>query len=565
MARFDADRLRVLSLGLPACYQFCVVLGRSRWAGVACALTTLLMPLAAAAEPTEPVVIGWWAYFDPVGTKTASGGDPRYVIDHFGDEDTYYYEPSGGHGLREDPALLPPDMAWRKIIDFTMAKSSGVTLSGTFTREESSDLNMFTETYFGWAFALLYVPKEQYCDGYLITLSAVDDGIEAMVNAKICGYASLGGAQTINLTEHGTGKVVLRPGLNEVVVIHEDQAEVERYIRDFGVQHNGAPIPLAPKSIIVGRVNENGTTNPLNEAVVTLLDATGNPLDAFTTGPLGFYFFSGLANGTYQVSASADGYITNMGSATVAMGAAATEVVTTDIGLAPGCTCPDGTPCATQIDCLGGCVKLEEFGETCAAEDEVCVQVDTTSGRKGVCVSDLCDTLTCAKGFQCKDGACVEVACGNVCCSSGETCSAGLCVPNSCPAGGCLNGEMCAGGVCKKKCDLVTCVDGLTCTDGMCIEECEVFPERCRPDAGMNTSPGAGGSPGSGIISDKDAGVSGGAGASSESNSGNTHRRSAQDSGGGCHAVNTRDGAGAWASVGLLALVAGVARRRRSR
>ena len=526
-------------------------------------MATLLWSLSAAAEPTEPVVIGWWAYFDPVGTKTASGGDPRYVIDHFGDEDTYYYEPSGGHGLREDPAMLPPDVAWKTIIDFTMAKSSGVTLSATFTREERSDLSQFTETYFGWAFALLYVPKEQYCDGYLIALSAVDDGIQAMANGKICGYASLGGAQTINLTESGTGKVVLRPGLNEVVVIHEDQAKVERFIRDFGVQHNGAPIPLAPKSIIVGRVNENGTTDPLNEAVVTLLDPTGKTLDTFTTGPLGFYFFAGLANGTYQVSASADGYITNTGSASVAVGAAATEVVTTDIGLAPGCTCPDGTPCDTAIDCLAGCVKLEEFGETCPADDEVCVRVDTASGTKGVCVSDLCDTLTCAKGFQCKDGACVEVACGNVCCSSGEVCAAGLCVPNACPAAGCPAGELCAGGACTKACDLVTCVDGLTCTDGMCLEECEVFPERCRPDAGIGT-PGAGGSPGSGIISGTDAGAP--TAGTSGSNPTNPRRRTAEASGGcGCRTVRAHDSGRAWACIGLLALAitARVARRRR--
>lgn len=529
-------------------------------------MATALWAQAAAAEPTDPVVIGWWAYFDPVGTKTPSGTDPRYVIDHFGDEDTYFYEPSGGHGLREDPAILPPEMAWQKIVDFTIAKSSGVTLSATFTREEASDLSMFSETYFGWAFALLYIPKEQYCDKYLITLGAVDDGLQAMANGKICGYASLGGAQTIDLHEINTGNVVLRPGLNEVVVIHEDQAKVERYIRDFGVQHAGVPIPLAPKSIIVGRVNENGTGDPLNDATVTLLDSGGMPLDAFMTGPLGFYFFAGLANGSYQVAAIADGYIQNMASASVALGAAATEVVTLDIGLDPGCTCPDGTACGTPLDCLAKCVKLDEFGETCPADDEVCVQVDSPEGKRGVCVSDLCDTLTCAKGFVCKDGACVELACGNVCCAAGEVCSAGLCVPNGCPAAGCAVGEVCAGGVCTKACDLVTCVGGLTCTDGMCLEECEVFPERCMPDApgsmpGGGTLGGTGGSRNPSVTPVAGADGTGGSGSSSA----DKRRRTAQEAGGcGCRTLSARDGGLVWwwACTALLAIAWRVAARR---
>jgi hypothetical protein len=543
--------------------------GGRRLAGCAVALVAVLcFPHRAAAEPTEPVVIGWWAYFDPVGTKTASGGDPRYPIGQFGDPDTYYYEPSGGHGLREDPAILPPDTAWKTMVDFVMARSSGVTLSATFTREEASDLNMFTETYFGWAFALVYIPKEKYCDKYLITLSAVDDGLQAMANAKICGYASLGLAQMIDLREYMTGNVVLRPGLNEVVVIHEDQAEVERYIRNFAVQHMGAPIPLAPKSIIVGRVSDAGTGDPLNEATVTLMDAAGMPLDAFMTGPLGFYFFAGLANGTYQVSAIAEGYTTNMASTTVALGAAATEVVTLDIGITPGCMCPDGAACTTPLDCLATCVKLDEFGETCPAADEVCVQVDTPTGKKGVCVSDLCDTLTCAKGFECKDGACVEVACGNVCCAAGEVCSAGLCVPNMCPAAGCGGGQVCAGGMCMDACALVTCVGGLTCTEGTCLEECEVFPERCMmqvPMAGSGTMPGGStlGSGGASGASGK-GGSGGDSGASGSDGSGVPRRRSTEPSGGCDVAFGAAEApAGALWAAGLLAALGWLRVRRR--
>ena len=84
--------------------SFSGMVRRAHRYGVACGLAILLSSEVATAEPTEPVIIGWWAYFDPVGTKTASGGNPGHPIDRFGDEDTYYYEPSGGHGLHEDLA-----------------------------------------------------------------------------------------------------------------------------------------------------------------------------------------------------------------------------------------------------------------------------------------------------------------------------------------------------------------------------------------------------------------------------------------------------------------------------
>jgi hypothetical protein len=48
----------------------------------------------ARAEPTEPVVIGWWSYFDYQKVPTTT--NPAHPVTSFGDPDTYYYEPSGG-------------------------------------------------------------------------------------------------------------------------------------------------------------------------------------------------------------------------------------------------------------------------------------------------------------------------------------------------------------------------------------------------------------------------------------------------------------------------------------
>ena len=72
----------------------------------------LLWAASAAAEPTSPVVIGWWSYFTPEGAAyQVPTTDPSHPVTSYGDPDTYFYEPSGGHGLQGDPATYPPDQA----------------------------------------------------------------------------------------------------------------------------------------------------------------------------------------------------------------------------------------------------------------------------------------------------------------------------------------------------------------------------------------------------------------------------------------------------------------------
>ena len=108
-------------------------------------LIALALPLAARTEPSAPVVIGWWSYFAPEtsANRIPTTTNPNHVVDHFGNPDTYYYEPSGGHGLQEDPAVLPVDQAWQAILDYTLDQSDQFSLAPTFTRNEGSDLNQF--------------------------------------------------------------------------------------------------------------------------------------------------------------------------------------------------------------------------------------------------------------------------------------------------------------------------------------------------------------------------------------------------------------------------------------
>ncbi len=507
-----------------------------------------LVATPALAQPTDPVLIGWWSYFDYTKVPTVGAAHP---VTSFGDPDTYYYEPSGGFGLQENPAVLPTAQAWDNLVSYILAQSGNVTLQPTFTRDESSDLSQWTQAYFGWALALLYVPKEKFCDQYQIHVGAVDDGVQAMASMTILGYQNLGDpARRIDIANMGSPNALLRPGINQIVLIHEDQAAVQRYVRDVWVEHQGTQVPLAPKSIVWGRVTDAASGDPKFEATVTL---TGAGLtDTFLTGPLGFYFFAGLADGAYTIAADAGGYQTQTQPASVALGQAMTEVARVDLALTLGCNCPDGTGCGASGGCLPKCETSGEFGVACPpGETGVCVQ--------GLCVKNPCDTLICDPGFACQDGTCVEISCTNVCCGAGQICSGGLCVSDGCGAG-CGAGQVCAGGACVPGCDVITCVPGLECKDGSCLEECAVKPELCAPDAGVFLDGGLGiGGTGASGAGGTGGGASGAGGSSTPSRG---SARPATESGCACAATGRDTTAAGLAALAALALVR-VRRRRR--
>jgi MYXO-CTERM domain-containing protein len=521
------------------------------------ALASLAAP--AAAEPTEPVVIGWWSYFTPEGPAyQVPTTDPKHPVTSFGDPDTYYYEPSGGHGLQEDPSVLPPDQAWQSIISFILTNTNSASLSADFTINTSSDLSQWTQAYFGWALVLLYVPKDKYCDSYRIHIGTVDDGVQAMANAKILGYANLGDQDRyIDMVEYQTSNLVLRPGINEVVLIHEDQAAVERYVRNAWIEHNGQQIPLAPKNIVLGQVTDKASKKPIYESLVTL--GGNGHADTFLTGPFGFYFFDGLQDGAYQVSADAAGYVSGAGSATLATGAGATEVVRADMALDQGCTCPSGKICGPSGGCLEPCTPNGEFAEICTTAGFTCVN--------HVCVANPCDTLTCSPGFHCQAGTagtppvpvgkCVELACSNVCCQPGQICSAGACVTDNC-AGGCPDGQTCSGGNCVDACSVIHCVAPLACVQGLCIDPCVANPASCQPDGGAGGGINFGGSGGTGGSTTGTGTSSGGSGGSGGSGAGSK-------SGCGCLVAGEDEdsGLGSAAALGLLGAGLVVARRRR--
>lgn len=526
--------------------------GLGAWALAASAFVAAAMaPAEAKAAKEEPVVIGWWSFFD--GTRIPTN-DAAHPIRFHGDPNTYFFEPSGARGMQADPGVIAKDVAWRTLVDYVLARSQSASLSPTFTGRAESDLNTFTQAYFGYALALLYVPEDGDCQDYAVRIGGVDDGVQAMVNGAIVGHARLGDAnKDLPFFELGVTppKTALRPGLNEVVLIHEDQAKVERYVANVVLLHGGKAVPLAPKNIVFGRVTDAATKAPLAGATLRLgasggADAGAPLANPFVTGPLGFYFFAGTPDGSHGVRATARAHAEATKAASVAVGRAATEAVRVDFALEGGCSCPSGTTCGPNGGCLEACVKTGEFGRTCTDPSAVCVD--------GLCVLDACDVQSCATGFECRAGRCEEKACGGVCCAAGTTCRAGACVPDACGAG-CPSGKTCSGGACVDACSLVTCNPGLTCAHGSCLEPCRADPASCVRKSVAVAGPG---------FAAPDAGPS-------SAKKGDAGARAEEDSdelaaSGGCRSVpgDPRDGLPVTAGV-LAAIVASLGARRRTR
>ena len=80
---------------------------------------------------------GWYVYDDGIAYETTS--NPSYVVDHHGDEDLYWYEPSGAHGL-VDSSDPEGDFAIMRqyVLDHA---GNPVVVNGPFNYDASSSIS----------------------------------------------------------------------------------------------------------------------------------------------------------------------------------------------------------------------------------------------------------------------------------------------------------------------------------------------------------------------------------------------------------------------------------------
>jgi len=183
-----------------------------------------------AARSFEGFTTGWYVLDDGVAYETTS--NPHYVVDHHGDTDLYWYEPSGAHGLwgSADPAA---DFAL--MADYVRDRVGEPTpVTGPFSFSESSSLATFAWATYTYFLCDFYLEPDDDPARYEITSGEVDDGIQVMVNGEILGHLRLGDAGGAwPLANALPGQV------NTLIIILVDDSEVLKYVNDLAFYRDG--------------------------------------------------------------------------------------------------------------------------------------------------------------------------------------------------------------------------------------------------------------------------------------------------------------------------------------
>ncbi len=180
--------------------------------------------------PFEGFSTGWYVWDPRVPVSTTTSAD--YVVDHHGDEDVYYYEPSGAHGM-SGSSDVSGDFALLR--DYVIANAGAPVLAtGPFDWDETSTVTQFAQATFTYFLCDFYLPADADPSTYTIETGAVDDGIRVLVNGQILGHQKLG---------EGSGRWTLggaTPGaVNTLVIILVDDAAVNKYLHGLGFYHDG--------------------------------------------------------------------------------------------------------------------------------------------------------------------------------------------------------------------------------------------------------------------------------------------------------------------------------------
>jgi len=241
--------------------------------------------------------VGWYVFDDHTEYETIS--NPGFVVDHHGDPDLYYYEPSGGHGLMDHS--MGDEEAFSIIEDYIRANIGEGSLQDTFSYDTGSTLDTFEKATYTYALAYLMIPPG-YAGTFNLRVDNVDDGISVLVNGHEMGYMKLGETtKEFNMDVDMDGNSdVLNDGKNTIIIILADDSASEKYIHGVQFLHNGQLMPATPDNTITGYVT-NSYGQQLSDVTVTV---SGPSSGSDITDSSGFYSIACLPNGVYSVTAT---------------------------------------------------------------------------------------------------------------------------------------------------------------------------------------------------------------------------------------------------------------------
>jgi len=175
---------------------------------------------------------GWYVYDDGIAYETTS--NPSYVVDHHGDSDLYWYEPSGAHGLLGSG---DPTTDFATMRQYVLDHAGAPTIpSGPFSYDGDSDLATYEWATFTYFMCDFYLDPHDDPGLYSISSGLVDDGIQVMVNGSTLGRITLGQSGSWPLSNAVAGQV------NTLIIILVDDSRVDKYIHDLAFYRDGVMV-----------------------------------------------------------------------------------------------------------------------------------------------------------------------------------------------------------------------------------------------------------------------------------------------------------------------------------
>lgn len=174
---------------------------------------------------------GWYVLDDGVAYETSS--DPARSITSHGDDDLYWYEPSGQHGLTDS---TDPEADFALMREYVLDRAGPpVVPTGPFHHDGPSTLATFqfaTYTYFLCDF---YVDPADDPSLYTVGVGAADDGVQVMLNGEILGRKRLGDPAV----SYAVGPAIRAGELNTLIVVLVDDSASHKYVHDLAFYRDG--------------------------------------------------------------------------------------------------------------------------------------------------------------------------------------------------------------------------------------------------------------------------------------------------------------------------------------
>ena len=177
-------------------------------------------------DPPEPDTFSYGWHILDEGERIQTNA-PGYAVTHHGDEDGFWYEPSGQHGLM---ASSDPSGDFADIRDYVLERvpEPGHPM-GNLHYYADSELARFEEATFTYVLADFMLTADEDLEQYRLTVGAVDDAIKVLLNGHDLGV--------VKLDEPGRewelSPYLQRGELNTLIVILMDNDERNKFIQDL--------------------------------------------------------------------------------------------------------------------------------------------------------------------------------------------------------------------------------------------------------------------------------------------------------------------------------------------